>query len=137
MRMPSFERDYWQLRSGEESHRKNPEKFWIPPLEERKNLVRGQSARLIFDIEGEEEDGTVTRQGERMWVTIAERIGDTYIGILENQPACLDFHSDVYLRFGAEVPFHAEHVIDVCQAPNDYVEWQLGQPPERRWSRDE
>jgi hypothetical protein len=136
MRLASFERDYWQLRSAEESHRQHPDTFWIPPLEQRQSLQRGQSARLVFEIEGEEEDGTVVVQGERMWVIVAEKIGDTYIGILDNQPACLERCDDVYLRFGAEVPFRAENVIDIGQPRPEYVEWQLGQPPDRVWPRD-
>jgi hypothetical protein len=136
MRLASFERDFWQLRSGEESHREHPDTFWIPPLEQRRNLKRGHAARLIFEIEGEEEDGSVSVQGERMWVIVAETVGDTYIGILDNQPACLERSDGLYLRFGAEVPFRAEHVIDIGQPPPEYVEWQLGQPPDRVWPRD-
>lgn len=135
MRLATFARDFWQLRSGELSHREHPETFWIPPLEHRKSLKRGQSARLIFDIEGEDDDGNPEVQGERMWVTISEQIGDYYIGILENQPACFDPREDFYLRMGAEIPFSAEHVIDIADPPADYVEWQLGQEPERRWPR--
>lgn len=137
MRLASLENNFWQLRSAEESHRKHPDTFWIPSLVERKNLKRGQAARLIFEIEGEEEDGTVSVQGERMWVIVAEKVGDTYIGILDNQPACLEQSDEVYLRYGAEVPFLAEHVIDIGQPPTEYVEWQLGQQPDRVWPRDE
>ena len=134
--MASFEQDFWQLRSGEESYRQHSDSFWLPPLEQRQALRRGQSARLIFDIEGEDDDGTVEVQGERMWVVVAEQVGDAYIGILDNQPACLEPADGVYLRFGAEVPFRAEHVIDIGQPPAEYVEWQLGQPPDRVWPRD-
>lgn len=137
MRLASFERDFWELRSAEESHREHPETFWIPPLQQRQDLERGQAARLIFEIEGEEEDGAVAVQGERMWVIVAEKVGDTYIGILDNQPACLERSDEVYLQFGAEVPFRAEHVIDIGQPPPEYVEWQLGQPPDRVWPRHE
>lgn len=136
MRMATFADDYWQLRSGEELHRQQPDTFWIPPLADRQSLQRGQAARLIFDIEGEEEDGSVGVQGERMWVIVSERVGDTYIGILDSQPASLDPADGVYLRFGAEVPFRAENVIDIAQPPAEYVEWQLRQPPERVWQRD-
>jgi hypothetical protein len=134
MRLATLEHDLWQLRSGEASHRQHPETFWIPPLQQRQNLKRGQAARLIFDIEAEE-DGTVVVGGERMWVIVAEKIGDTYIGILDNQPA-LERSDSVYLRFGAEVPFRAEHVIDISQPPPEYVDWQLGQAPERVWPRE-
>jgi hypothetical protein len=137
MRLPSFERDFWQLRSAEQSHREHPDSFWIPPLERRQSLHRGQAARLIFDIEGQDEDGAVEVQGERMWVIVAERVGDAYIGILDNQPAAIEPSENVYLCFGAEIPFLPEHVIDIGEPPADYVEWQLGQQPERRWPRGE
>jgi hypothetical protein len=134
MRLPSIKTDYWELRSAEASHAKYGDDFWLPPLEERQNLKRGQAARLIFDIEVDNE-GTIEVQGERMYVIVSEKIGDTYIGILDNQPACSDFEDDVYLRMGVEVPFLAEHVIDIENPPQDYVEWQLGQKPERIWPR--
>src|SRR5258705_1093556 len=75
MRLPTLERVFWTLRSGEESHRAHPDKFWIPPLEQRSSLQRGQAARLIFDIEAEDEDGKVVVNGERMWVRRRARRG--------------------------------------------------------------
>ena len=135
MRLPTLERDFWTLRSGEASHRAHPDKFWIPPAEERRNLRRGRAARLIFDIEAEV-DGKVAVTGERMWVIVAERVGDLYIGILDNKPASFEPSDNAYLCFGAEIPFGPEHVIDVGDPPADYVEWQLGQKPERVWPRE-
>ncbi|RZJ62107.1 MAG: hypothetical protein EOO58_01015 [Hymenobacter sp.] len=134
MRQPSIETDYWELRSAEESHEKYGDRFWIPSLEDRQNIKRGQAARLIFDIEVDNE-GETEVQGERMYVIVSEKIGDVYIGILDNQPACSDFEDDVYLCIGAEVPFLAEHVIDIDYPPQDHVDWQLGQKPERIWPR--
>lgn len=136
IRLPSFERDFWQLRSAEQSHHDHPDTFWIPPLEQRRSLHRGQSARLIFDIEGQDENGSVEVQGERMWVIVAERVGDAYIGILDHQPASIEPSDRVYLCFGAEIPFLPEHVIDIGEPPADYVDWQLGQEPARRWPRE-
>jgi hypothetical protein len=136
MRLATFERDFWQLRSGEQSHREHPDSFWIPSSSDRQSLQRGQAAKLMFDIEYEEEDGSIAIQVERMWVIVAECVGDTYIGILDNQPACFEPSDDVYLRLGAEVPFRAEHVIDIHQPPQEHVEWQLGQPPDRVWPRE-
>ena len=136
MRLPTLETDFWTLRSGEAQHRAHPDAFWIPPLEERRNLERGKAARLIFEIEAEDEDGRVERNGERMNVIVAERVGDLYIGILDDEPATLEPGERVYLCFGAEIPFGPEHVIDILDPPAEYVEWQLGQPPERRWPRD-
>lgn len=135
MRLPTLECDFWTLRSGEESHRAHPDKFWIPPAEERHNLHRGKAARLIFDIEADD-DGKVVLNGERMWVIVAERVDELYIGILDNQPATLEPSDDVYLCFGAEIPFGPEHVIDISDPPAGYVEWQLGQKPERTWPRE-
>lgn len=136
MRLPSLDRDFWQLRSAEQSHREHPETFWLPPLEQRRGLRRGQSARLIFEVEGEDEGGRVEVNGERMWVIVAEKVGDAYIGILDNQPASIEAAEGVYLCFGAEIPFLPEHVIDIIDPPAEYSDWQLGQVPERRWPRE-
>ena len=137
MRLAELERDFWELRSAERSHAEHPEKFEIPPLQARQNLERGQAAKLIFDIEGVDEDGSVVAQGERMWVIVSERVGDHYVGILDVQPQAIEPADDVYLCFGAEVPFRAEHVtdIDIDDPPEDYADWQLRQPPERTWPR--
>ena len=135
MRLATLENDFWQLRSGEESHRQSPETFWLPPLEERQSLKRGQAARLIFDIETEDEDGKVVLTGERMWVIVSERIGEWYKGILDSRPVCMEPDEAAYLRFGDEILFAPEHIIDIESPSADYVEWQLSQPPERHWPR--
>jgi len=57
MQLANFKDDYWQLRNGEESHRKNPESFWIPELEKRKSLKVGDAAKVILEIECENDDG--------------------------------------------------------------------------------
>ena len=134
MRQPAIKTDYWELRSAEASHAKYGDKFWIPSLEARQTVKRGQAARLIFDIEVDNE-GELKIVGERMWVIVKEKIGDTYIGILDNQPACSNFEDDVYLCLGAEVPFLAEHIIDIDTPPQEHAEWQLGLEPERIWPR--
>ena len=135
MRMPNLQQDYWALRSGEDAHRSHPETFWIPPREVRENLRRGQAAKLIFDV-ALDEGGEVVVNGERMWVIVAEKIGDIYIGILDNKPAGFEPRDGAYLCFGAEIPFRAEHVVDLGDPPAEYVQWQLGQEPEKRWPRD-
>ena len=90
---------------------------------------------MIFDIEGENEAGEVEVQGERMWVIISEKVGKTYIGILDNQPACFNPEDDFYLSFGAEIPFLAKHIIDIASPPQEYVDWQLSQLPTKVWPR--
>lgn len=136
MRLPTLTHDFWTLRSGAAMHREHRDSFWIPPYEARVNLQIGQAAQLIFDIEGEDQHGQVSVQGERMWVIVAAKIGDYYLGILDSQPAALAPSDTVYLCFGAEIPFLAEHVIDIANPPQDYVRWQLSQAPERIWPRD-
>ena len=136
MQLATLERDFWQLRNGEDSHRQNPDTFWIPALEKRRALKVGDAAKIILEIECEDENGKVTIEGERGFVIVSEIVGDRYIGILDFQPACIETgQDDVYLCFGAEIPFSHEHVIDIDRPPDDYIEWQLGQKPERRWHR--
>ena len=134
MRLPSLETDYWQLRSAEQSHADAPDTFQIPSLDKRNSLKRGDAAKLIFDIEAEDESGRPVVGGERMWVIVAERIGEFYVGVLDSKPS-LEPSDGVYLRFGAEVPFLAEHVIEIGHPPSEYSEWQLGQSPECSWPR--
>jgi len=136
VRLPVLERDFWTLLSGEASRAAHPDTFWIPPVEARRGLRRDQAARLILEIESEDKDGTICAMGERMWVIVSERVGDLYIGILDNPPATLEHSGRAYLCFGAEVPFGPEHVIDIADPPAEYVEWQLGLKPERTWPRD-
>lgn len=136
MRLATREQDYWELRSAEKAHQDHPDTFWIPSLEQRQNLKRGQAARLIFDIESVKESGEIISQGERMWVIVSEKHEDYYIGILDNQPASCEPNENVYLCFGSEIPFLPEHVIDIADPPQEYSEWQLRQEPARRWPRE-
>lgn len=136
MRLASFKEDYWELRNAETYHEANPDTFWMPDLNDRKSLKRGDAAKLIFDIECEDENGNIIIEGERIYVIVSEVVGNKYIGILDSQPLCIDKDQEgVYLCFGAEIPFSTEHVIDIDRPPEDYIEWQLGQPPERKWPR--
>jgi hypothetical protein len=66
-------------------------------------------------------------QGERMWVIVAERIDETYIGVLDGKPDFAEAEA-LGLQLGAEIPFRAGDVLDVGHPPADYVEWHLGQP---------
>jgi hypothetical protein len=136
MQLANFEDDGWQLRNGEESNNAHPDTFWIPPLEERSRLKVGDAAKVIIEIEFEDENGKVCVEGERGYIIISEVVGDKYIGILDFQPLCIARDQDeVYLCFGAEIPFGPEHVIDIDRPPENYIEWQLDQEPERVWCR--
>jgi hypothetical protein len=135
MIFPSIEIDYWQLRSGEASHAKNPKTFELPSLNERKNLKVGEAARLIFDIASVDDHGKVVVEGERMVVIVSECHPDYYIGLLDHEPVTFSSNEEEYLVFGAEVPFRAEHIIEILYPPEKYYKWKLSLKPERSWPR--
>jgi len=135
MILANFKDDFWELRSAEESHQANPEEFYLPPEDARKNLKVGDAAKLIFDMEFIDEEGDPFIQGERIFVIVSEIVDDHYIGILDSQPASFEPEDDVYLCFGSEIPFKAEHIIDIQRPPQEYIDWQLGQAPERKWEK--
>ena len=135
MQLATIKNDFWELKSGEVCHEESPDTFWIPEKEERLNLKLGDAAKVIIEIESEDDLGNIHLQGERMYVIVSEILENFYIGILDSQPASLEPSDDNYLCFGAEIPFMAEHVIDINRPPEDYIEWQLNQKPERTWYR--
>lgn len=136
MRLPSLDRDHWELESGEARHAANPAGFGIPSRAERDNLVRGMAARLIFRIAADRDGATIVST-ERMWVLVSEVLGEFYIGLLTNRPACLEPEGQAYLLPYSEVPFRAEHVIDIDRPPDDYVRIVFREPPEAVWPRGE
>ena len=68
MQLANLKEDYWQLRNGEEAHRDNPDTFWIPDIEKRKSLKIGDAAKVILEIECEDENGDIFVEGERGYV---------------------------------------------------------------------
>ncbi|WP_090938733.1 DUF2314 domain-containing protein [Azotobacter beijerinckii] len=95
----------YTLDSGEELSREFPETFWMPPRDERENLLPGELVKLMFRISLEEDQHV-----ERMWVIVKERKGNSYIGVLDNDPYCT-----AELRTGEEVEFCPEHVIQIYE----------------------
>jgi hypothetical protein len=136
MRLPSLDRDYWQLISGEARHARSPAAFWIPDLDKRRTLKVGQAAKLIFEIESENEHGEVERDTERMWVVVSEIVSPYYIGRLSNQPATIPEASAFYLRQDVEVPFLPEHVIDIDDPPEKFLELLFSEEPKECWPRE-
>jgi hypothetical protein len=93
-----------RLRSAEECHAQNPESFWIPDKEDRHSLQPGDFAKVIFK--------TYTGDnisGERIWIHVTGRVGDTYVGTLSNTSFI------IAKQFGDRVQFCAEHVIDIIR----------------------
>lgn len=111
-RLATIEDDGWQLESGVARHAAHPDSFWIPSAEEREGLAPGAVAQLIFSIQTEDEFGTLEQSVERMWVYVAGRVGDFYVGRLQSRPECTDD-----IGPGLEVVFRPEHVIDIAGSP--------------------
>jgi hypothetical protein len=135
MRLPSLETDYWALASGEERHEESPDSFWIPSLSERQSLKVEQAAKLIFEIESENEEGEVERDCERMWVVVSEIKPPYYIGRLTNKPVTVGEDEDFYLKLDVEVPFLPEHVIDIDQPPEEFLKALFSEEPKGVWPR--
>ena len=133
VRLPSLDNDGWELESGEQRHAAAPTQFWIPSAADRNALTRGKAVKVIFLIEGLEEDGTTSVQGERMWLLVTGRRDGYYVGLLDNSPALVDGDDDFHLVRGAEIPFGPEHVIDIQDPPADYLAARLATPVARRW----
>lgn len=133
MHLPTLAKDFWCLVSGEERHRASPETFEIPTLSERNSLSPGQGVKLIFEIEAEEEDGTISTSTERMWVIVASCVEDGYIGILESEPCSIPNDGQFYLCRGAEIPFLPEHVVALSTPPPEYAAERLAAKPSRHW----
>ena len=131
MREPSWEIDGWELDNGESYHAEFPDTFWIPTLEARESLQRGDYAKLIFRISFSDEDDRVSV--ERMWVVVRGRVGSTYFGVLDNEPDAIEVNDELWL--GTELPFRAEHVIDVLPADQESIDF-ASRPPRRAWPRD-
>ena len=135
MRFASLKSDYWELESGEQRRAANGETFWLPEIEVRSGLRKGQLAKLLFLIEAFDENGKPEIGVERMWVLVTQVEAEFYVGRLVNQPACLEPAENVYLSLGAEIPFGAEHVIDVHEWSEKDVQDFMANAPLKSWHR--
>ena len=131
MRLPDFHDDGWALESGEGLHREAPDTFWIPERKHREALYPGDYAKLVFRIALASEDDPVSV--ERMWVVVRERTPWGYFGLLRNEPSAIEENEELWLD--TEVPFGAEHIIDIQHADDESVDLAR-QPPRRPWPRD-
>lgn len=92
----------YSLVDGVERNTNHPDTFWIPSEEEKNSLKVKDLAKLGFLSK---KDG-----GERMWVEITERNGDSFKGVLRNNPVLLK------LNYDDEVVFESKNIIDVLPA---------------------
>lgn len=123
-RLATLAEDGWTLLSAEARHAESPSTFWIPPSAERKSLRVGQAAKLLFCIESVDQEESLDRAVERMWVIVVRLTGEGYVGILENQPNSI--LPDRNLAPGIEVFFRPEHVADIDSPPGDYLARKYG-----------
>ena len=131
MRDPSWENDGWELGNGEERHAEAPETFWIPSRRDRESLKPGDYAKLIFRIALDDDEDPCSV--ERMWVLVRGRVGETYFGVLDNEPGGIAENDELWL--GTELPFRAEHVINFRPADKESIDLARC-PPRRPWPRD-
>ena len=108
MKYPTYESDHYILQSGVESHRENPNTFYLPPENKRKNLCEGDIVKLMFRMEEKLDSESIVV--ERMWVSVQKSVGGIYQGVLGNDP-----YHDVYLESGRTVYFGSEHVIQIYE----------------------
>ena len=95
----------FRLLDGEELHRSYPETFDIPPRTQRHVLEPGDLVKLLFEIV-DPPDGAPG--AERMWVKVAQIVGERYVGTLANHPVAI---SSVALD--SPIEFEPHHVIDI------------------------
>ncbi|MDU8358168.1 DUF2314 domain-containing protein [Pseudomonas syringae group sp. J309-1] len=108
--LANIDRDGWELDDAEAIHNEHPTSFWLPPRDARNSLQAQQLVKLVFRIVTTDERGAEEVSIERMWVIVKDRVGDLYIGQLDNDPYCTD-----EIQAGMEVCFLPNHVIDVYE----------------------
>jgi hypothetical protein len=128
MRQPSLELDGWCLDDAEQRRARAPDTFIIPPKKLRSGLTRGALAQLLFMIAVE--DGEEPER-ERMWVVVRRRFPGGYLGVLDNDPTCIEKNQELWS--GSEIPFEPRHVID-ARPPTPASLTVAARTPRRPWS---
>lgn len=92
----------YTLDNAEKLRDADPRNFSIPRLEQRKNLLTGQSVKLIFIPKKPSSNFTA----ERIWVTITKAKLGKYVGTLDADSTLIEA-----LKAGTPVHFESKHVI--------------------------
>lgn len=92
----------YTLDNAEKLRDADPRGFSIPRLEQRKNLLNGQSVKLIFIPK----KPSSSFAGERIWVTITQAKHGKYVGTLDADSTLIE-----ELKAGTPVHFESKHVI--------------------------
>lgn len=93
----------WELEDVSGRAIEAPYTFYLPSAQLIAQLQVGDLVKLIFQCELENEDGY---SAERMWVEIISRVGDEFVGRLDNAPR---FIPD--LQINDEIRFSVCHII--------------------------
>ena len=94
----------WYLDDARELADAAPYTFYLPSAEVLQMLQPGDSVKLVFRCDVENEHGY---SAERMWVEITEIEGDEFRGRLDNEPLYIpDLAAD------DEISFSSYHIID-------------------------
>jgi hypothetical protein len=121
--MATIENDGWTLISAEDRHAQHPDTFHIPSREARESLVRGDAAKLLFDIETRDGTRVIDRGVDRLWVIVKGRTGGDYIGVLDSDPG---FAEGLNLHTGQLITFRPEHIAEIDRPPRQYLEQKYG-----------
>lgn len=148
MRLASLNFDLWELLQPEElvadaviggadaNHQRSPAA--IPYASNRQTLKRGEGALLIFMATPDAVAQGMQGRIQRMWVAVAERHGDCYVGILNVHPSGNYADRDFYLSPGAEIAFLPHHIVDINRPPFGFdIKTVLQTDPRRLWQRDD
>lgn len=130
MREPSLDLDGWCLDDAEQRRASAPDTFVIPGKKLRSGLGRGALAQLLFMItveDGEEPEC------EAMWVVVRRRFPGGYLGVLDNDPTCIEKNHELWS--GSEIPFEPRHIID-ARPPTPASPALAARTPRRPWAPD-
>lgn len=106
---PDFMRDGFFLDNAVKLAEIYPSTYLISSPERRNSLRQGDIVKLSFRF-GEPSGPGEDYDTERMWVVVVERVGDHWIGELDNDPK---YSSKI--SSGHRLHFHPDHVIDIWQ----------------------
>lgn len=95
----------FRLLDGEELNRAYPDTFEIPCRAQRRTLEAGDLVKLLFEIVDPPYDAPAA---ERMWVKVAQVVGDRYVGTLANHPVAI-----TSVSLDSLIEFEPHHVIDI------------------------
>ncbi|MCU8430884.1 DUF2314 domain-containing protein, partial [Vibrio vulnificus] len=106
--LATHEKDGYFLEDGELLNKEYPDTFWIPSSDARSSIKLGSIVKLIFNmLEPDSEEGASI---ERMWVEVKGLEKGLYVGTLDNDP-----YGNVLLKYGDDVVFGPEHIIDIYE----------------------